>query len=170
MHSARKVRNAFSMLVLAQAACVPMSAIDEGPVITYSSNAFPIYSSASKSVSRQMCDSLEVVTLSADLPATTLRKIATLAEQSGFFALPAGFAEPKPQLHADDNGEEYWEVRSAAPCWETSLEIAYHGKRNRVAWSCMGDAIANSRSEVVALRGALNPYFEKLPRQPCFLR
>jgi hypothetical protein len=165
-----RFRFALFMLLLGSAACVATSTSKVVPEITFASNNFPIYSSASRSVSRQMCRTLEVVTLPAEIPQVTLERIANLAEQSGFFALVAEFAEPKPRLVVGDDGEEYTEILVSSPCWTTSLEIAYDGKKNRIAWSCMGDAIANSRPEVAALREALAPHLDKLPRQPCFLR
>lgn len=165
-----RIRTASFMLLLGSVACVTTSTRRIGPDITYAWNDLPIYSSTSGVVSRQMCHTLEIVTLPADVPQVTLERIANLAEQSGFFDLEPGFAEPKPQLFVGDDGETYTEIRISSPCWSTSLEIAFDGKKNRIAWSCMADANVNGRPEVAALREALAPHFDKLPRQPCALR
>ncbi len=165
----KPVQPVLPLLVFTLAACAPMNTIRESVEIslTRSDGYLPNYSSVSKTVSERMCRTGEVFTAQADLPRATLEKIAILAEQNGFFSLAVNFAEPGPQLFIAPDGSEHTLTLYENPCVGTAVEIAFRGKRHRIAWSCLGNNIARGRPEIAALEQELKPYFERLPPYPC---
>ena len=159
MSLARILRSALSISSLAVVACVPASTLGEDPEILYSVSGRlgSSYSSLSGLVSRRMCPSGET-TLPAKLPHGTLTRIASLAEQNGFFTLPGDIDEPLV-LPGDEGKTRVLTIIN--PCPFSSLEIAFHGKRHRITWSC--SVIPPKRPEVAALREELDPYFDRMP-------
>lgn len=153
----REIRTACLMLVLVLSACTPSSILGEDPEVTLNTSNGLSYSSALGSVSRQMCHTLDVTTLPADLPRAKLKKIASLAERNGFFSLPPVLGEPCVRQISDT------EMLISSSCFYSSLEIASHGKRHRISW--VADISARHRPELAELQEALKPYLDKLPPQ-----
>jgi hypothetical protein len=159
-------------------ACVPTQRSSDVPKIVATFGWNYSYSSARRTVSREMCPGVARVTY-VDVSPIVLRRIAMLAEDSGFFSLPESPDFPTRSSLTDGGDpivshlpKEIVDLlptpESVSPCSSSSLEITDGGKKNRIYWSCRDDV--KRRPEIAALQtleDELGPYVARLPPTKC---